>query len=131
MIGEGDIGDNMGGGKYWQDSTQVAFRDVHGMTTSKMHAWISYDLVMGNDMSFVEGTYRLDGGEWQVFIFSPDSSVSYPQVKIARWSDATGVIVKWPPSMTLDRTAVLAILSKELGVTEWEETRGPDSLQLR
>ena len=30
---------------------------------------ISYDLVMGDDMAFVEGTFRISGGEWQVFIF--------------------------------------------------------------
>src|SRR5262249_35314102 len=34
-------------------------------------AEISYDLVMEDEMSFVEGTYRLPGGEWQVFIFIP------------------------------------------------------------
>lgn len=29
---------------------------------------ISYDLVMGDDMGFVEGTFRLPGSPWQVII---------------------------------------------------------------
>jgi hypothetical protein len=33
-----------------------------------MKGEISYDLVMENDMSFVEGTYRIENGEWRVFI---------------------------------------------------------------
>ena len=34
-----------------------------------MKAEITYDLVMDDNMNFVEGCYRLHGGEWQVFIF--------------------------------------------------------------
>ena len=30
----------------------------------EMRAEISYDLVMDDDMEFVEGTYRLPGGDW-------------------------------------------------------------------
>src|SRR5262245_47640183 len=42
-------------------------------------AEISYDLVMGEDMAFVEGTYRLPGGDWQVVIVSR-YDVAEPQV---------------------------------------------------
>jgi hypothetical protein len=35
-----------------------------------MKAEISYDLLMEEDMSFVEETYRIETGTWQVFIFS-------------------------------------------------------------
>ena len=31
---------------------------------------ISYDLVMEDDMAFVEGSYRIGGCDWQVFIIS-------------------------------------------------------------
>lgn len=34
---------------------------------------ISYDLIMEDNMSFVEGTYRIDNGDWHVFIFSKDA----------------------------------------------------------
>jgi hypothetical protein len=97
-----------------------------------MHAEISYDLVMSDEMEFVEGTYRLPGRDWQVFIFGPDSSVTRPEVVTGKWpSGVTGVFVKWPPSLKLNKDAALAILSAQLGVTEWSEIRGPDSIQLR
>ena len=97
-----------------------------------MRAEISFDLVMEDVMSFVEGTYRLPGGDWQVFIFGPDSSVSSPDAKMGKWaSGVTGVFVAWPESLTLDKAAVLNTLSKQLKVTEWAEIRGPDSMALR
>ena len=45
-------------------------------------AQISFDLVMGEAMSFVEGTYRLPGRAWEVFIFGPDADVSEPRVTV-------------------------------------------------
>jgi hypothetical protein len=97
-----------------------------------MHAEISYDLVMTDDMSFVEGTYRLPDRDWQVFIFGPDESVAEPDAVTGKWpSGVTGIFVKWPPSKRLNKDAVLAVLSARLGVEEWSEVRGPDSMQLR
>jgi hypothetical protein len=97
-----------------------------------MKAQISWDLVMDEDMAFVEGTFRLPDQEWQVFIFGPDSSVSVPEAKRGRWeSGVTGIFVKWPRSTRLNKEAVFRLLSQQLGVTEWEEAVGPDSMQLR
>ena len=97
-----------------------------------MHAEISYDFVMTDQMSFVEGTYRLPGREWQVFIFGPDSSVTHPQAITGKWeSGITGVFVKWPPSLTLNKKSVVELMSAQHGVSEWTEVRGPDSMQLR
>lgn len=48
---------------------------------TEMRAEISYDLVMDDDMAFVEGTHRLPGGDWQVVIVSaPDRDVPAPEV---------------------------------------------------
>jgi hypothetical protein len=98
-----------------------------------MRAHISYDLLMNDDMSFVEGTYRLPGGEWQVFIFVPDSRVVRPEVNATgKWpSGVTGVFVKWPPTLKLNKAAVLQLLSEQLRVTAWDEVQGPDSMKLR
>jgi len=97
-----------------------------------MRAEISFDLVMTDAMSFVEGTYRLPGGDWQVFIFHPDSSVTRPRPTTGKWaSGVSGVFVAWPESRTLDKTAVLKTLSDQLNVTEWTEVSGPDSMDLR
>ncbi len=98
-----------------------------------MHAQISYDLVMEDEMSFVEGTFRLSGREWQVFIFCRDSTGSPPAINAdARWeTGVTGVVVKWPRGRALNRAVVLRVLSEQLGIAEWEEVRGPNSMQLR
>ena len=97
-----------------------------------IRAEISFDLIMEDDMSFVEGTYRLPGGEWQVFIFSRHAT-SKPEINVqAKWeSGVTGVNVRYPKSEKLDKSAVMQILSSSLGVTEWQEIHGPDSISLR
>ena len=96
-----------------------------------MMAEISYDLVMEDCMSFVEGTFRLSDGEWQVFIFSP-ADVPEPIVKSGRWdSGVRGVFIRFPRSRGLNRKVVEELLSRELNVDEWTMVRGPDSLQLR
>jgi|SRR6478735_5010676 len=99
----------------------------------QMKAEISYDLVMDDDMPFIEGTYRLHGGEWQVVIVSAhDRDVPASQVERQRWdSGITGVYVRVPRNERINAATVERILSKALGVTEWVRVRGPDSLQLR
>jgi len=92
---------------------------------------ISFDLHMEDNMSFVEGAYRLCGGNWQVFIFS-----RYPveQVKSidSNWeSGVSGIVISFPESKKLNKAVVEQVLSERLGVTEWVEVRGPDSMQLR
>lgn len=99
-----------------------------------MHGEISFDLEMNDSMEFVEGTFRLPGADWQVFIFGPDYSVTSPVVVAnARWENGiTGVGVKWPEvGWKLNKQVVIQIMSEALGVTEWKEVRGPDSMQLR
>ena len=108
----------------------------HLITTSdnivrQMRAEISYDLVMDDDMQFVEGTYRLPGADWQVFIFS-SREMNEPEVMHQFWeSGVTGVFVRFPRCERLNRTAVERVLSNALGVSEWAQVRGPDSMQLR
>ena len=92
---------------------------------------ISYDLVMVDEMDFVEGVYRLPGGDWQVVIAS-HYDVAAPEVLPQLWtSGATGVSIRFPRLQRLDRTAVEQALSASLGVWEWVVVRGPDSMQLR
>jgi hypothetical protein len=92
---------------------------------------ISYDLIMEPDMDFVEGTYRLSGGDWQVFIFSR-SDVTEPQCRPSRWhSGIRGVVVKYPQTAVLNQASVEQVLSSALNVQGWLHVRGPDSMQLR
>jgi hypothetical protein len=96
-----------------------------------LSAEISYDLVMGDDMDFVEGTYRLPGGEWQVVIVSR-YDVQEPEVVPQQWeSGVSGVLIRFPRSGRLDRAAVERVLSTSLGVWDWDAVRGPDSMKLR
>src|SRR5262249_47142452 len=68
-------------------------RSAVEVATPEMRAEISYDLVMDDDMAFVEGTYRLAGGAWQVVIVSAfERDVPAPQVVPQRWeSGVSGV----------------------------------------
>jgi hypothetical protein len=94
-------------------------------------AEISYGLVMGDDMDFVEGTYRLPGGEWQVVIVS---RYDVPEVEVVpqRWDSGTsGVLIRYSRFTRLDRAAVMRVLSTALGIWEWVDVRGPDSMQFR
>jgi hypothetical protein len=92
---------------------------------------ISYDLVMENDMEFVEGTYRIGGCEWSVVVFTKYhmESVSW---KTATWqSGVSGIVVQVPIKMRLNVATVESLLSDILGVTSWDRVRGPDSMGLR
>jgi hypothetical protein len=96
-----------------------------------MRAEISYDLVMDGDMGFVEGCYRLPGGDWCVVTVSR-CDVLEPEVVPQIWeSGAGGVLVRFPRLGSLNAEAVERILSAALGVSEWISARGPDSIQHR
>jgi hypothetical protein len=97
-----------------------------------MTAEISFDLKMEDEMSFVEGVYRLPGSEWQVFAFTR-RAIDAPEIQCdAKWeSGVTGTVVRYPRSSRLNRAVVLRILSECLAVSEWREVQGPDSIKLR
>jgi hypothetical protein len=94
---------------------------------------ITFDLVMHDDMYFVEGCYRLEGGVWQVVTCFRSGGHREVGVRLnVSWaSGVTGVNVIVADDAKLNREIVLATLSEALGVTEWKEVRGPDSMQLR
>ncbi len=86
---------------------------------------------MGDDMAFVEGTYRLPGAGWQVVVVSR-FDLPEPEVISETWSSGvTGIFVRFPRSEPLNKLAIERVLSGALGVAEWVETRGPDSMNLR
>ncbi|MEL6105299.1 MAG: hypothetical protein AAFU85_04650 [Planctomycetota bacterium] len=92
---------------------------------------ISYDLVMDDDMEFIEGAYRLHGKCWQVFV-TLRRDVDTPIVKEVTWdSGITGVNVFCPRSMQLNAVVLESLLGDHHGVSEWNVVRGPDSMILR
>lgn len=96
-----------------------------------MQAEISYDLVMDDDMEFVEGTYRMNEGEWQVFIISkrPEEQI---EIRSTEWaSGCSGLVILVPMSFRLNKQSVEEVISEWLGLDTWTVVRGPDSMQLR
>jgi hypothetical protein len=96
-----------------------------------MQGEISYDLIMQDDMSFVEGTYRIGNGNWQVFIIRKDP-IEREEVTSGHWSSGvTGLFARVPVAVGLNKQTVERLMSEWLGVARWHEVLGPDSLQLR
>ncbi|MCC9607706.1 hypothetical protein LOC68_03750 [Blastopirellula sp. JC732] len=94
-------------------------------------AMISYDLVMDDEMEFIEGTFRLPGADWQVIV-TLRQDVLEPAVKQVRWdSGVTGVNLIVPLSMQLNASVVEAALGEHFGVDRWVVVQGPDSMVLR
>ena len=92
---------------------------------------ISYDLVMEDDMAFVEGSYRIGGCDWQVVIISK-RPIDEPSWKSATWdSRAWGIVVQVPEGMIPNAESAERLLSDILGFGAWTRVRGPDSMQLR
>jgi hypothetical protein len=80
-----------------------------------MNAEISFDLIQTDDMVWDEGAFRLDGGPWQVYIFS-SSDLSEPRIKAATWgSGIAGVHVEFPKSLRLHKEVVKAIFGRPFG----------------
>jgi hypothetical protein len=95
---------------------------------------ISFDLVMEEDMPFVEGCYRLCDGEWHVFMVR-HSRGGTDSVGIRRnltWkSGVAGLNVIVRDEERINKGTVFRLLPDALGATEWLEVHGPDSMQLR
>ncbi len=86
---------------------------------------------MEDDMPFVEGSFRLPNGAWQVVIVSRDDVIE-PEVVLHIWgSGVSGVVIRFPKDRKLDGDAVQRLLSETMDVTEWVVVCGPDSIHLR
>jgi len=110
-------------------------RDSNGRLPQAEHrrpnGEISYDLVMANDMEFVEGTYRIGGSDWEVLVISK-RSVDQLSWKRCMWDNGvSGIIVHCPKRMHLNVNFPEEMLSNILGVGVWRRVKGPDSMQLR
>ena len=96
-----------------------------------MSGEISYDLVMEEDMSFVEGTFRVGPSPWSVFIVSK-RAVELPVWEAHTWeSGVTGLVFHVPLATSLDTASVEALLSRAIGCDQWQRANGPDSMVLR
>ena len=82
-------------------------------------------------MSFCEGCYRLPGEPWKVFTVTK-YDVPEPEMTDSVWaSGVEGPSIRFPAQRRLDRMTIEECLTERLGVLEWLEVRGPDSIVLR
>jgi hypothetical protein len=92
---------------------------------------ISYDTVMGDDMGFVEGSYRLPGCLWQVFLFT-NEDVPELRHSFGTWaSGITGVEFKVPRGAPINHDYIVKAMSEVFGADSWAVVNGPDSLVLK
>src|SRR4051794_28976943 len=92
---------------------------------------ISYDIVMSDDMGFVEGCYRLPGHLWQVLLFA-HKDVPALSHSFGTWrSGVTGVEFGVPRGTPINHEFVVSAMSEVFGAASWTVVNGPDSLVLR
>lgn len=98
-----------------------------------MIAEVTWDLVMGEDMDFIEGCYRLPNRPWQVVIARKRDGLTAVEVRSGlTWeSGVTGVNIYFPWKAQLNAAVLLETMSRALGIAQWTEVRGPDSIVLR
>jgi hypothetical protein len=92
---------------------------------------LSFDTVLGRDADVVEGSYRVPGRLWEIFLFEK-KDVPEPRHHVSTWpSGITGLEFVLPKRAVLDRQAVLRGMAEAFGTQDWVEVRGPDSLLLK
>jgi hypothetical protein len=101
---------------------------------------ITFDIAVPEDgVTIVEGCYRIDGGNWEVYIFAKQGSpinifgrsephISPDAVFSSGISGVGGVV---PNSWVLNKKTVMGMLAVAVGVEEWTEVDGLDSLILK
>lgn len=98
---------------------------------------ISFDTLLEEDNGWAEGTYRLPGELWKVVIFQKDDvpdlrceSSNWPSP--TRWErEGTGVVIRFPRTARMGRAELLQSLSLAVGLGDWVQVHGPDSMMLR
>lgn len=92
---------------------------------------ISFDTGLSDDETIVEGSYRVPGKLWQIFLFLKDS-VPELRHRITEWpSGITGIQFEVPREDVLDRDYILRAFSSVFETDDWVEVRGPDSLLMK
>jgi hypothetical protein len=92
---------------------------------------ISFDLIMEDDMDFVEGCYCDTGEAAKVFVITK-ASCETPVFRAVQWpSGVTGVNIYVPHAQVLDRSSSLRLMTCFTGIADWQVVFGPDSITLR
>jgi hypothetical protein len=97
---------------------------------------ISFDTGLDDDDLVVEGSFRVRGEFWQVFVFEKKKvrgeSISELRHRFVDWeSGISGVVFDVPSETTLDKHYIIRAFAIVFGTDDWVEVRGPDSLLLK
>jgi hypothetical protein len=96
---------------------------------------VTFDIVVPEDgVTFVEGCYRINGGNWEVYFFRKENRWSgAPRIRrnAVFSSGITGLDGVVPDNWVLNKRTVMGMLAVALGVEEWTEVVGLDSLILK
>jgi hypothetical protein len=111
---------------------EFASEDAHLGTRFEM----SFDTGLEDDNRVVEGTYRVPGQFWQVFLFHKGTEHGKPVSELRHrsgtWpSGITGMEFDVPDDAVLDRAYMIQAFSSVFGTCDWVEVRGPDSLLMK
>jgi hypothetical protein len=101
---------------------------------------VTFDIVVPEKgVSIVEGCYRIDGGNWEVYFFAQQcwSMSMFGRSEPHIWpnrvfsSGVLGIAGIVSDNWVLNNHTVMGILAVTSGVEEWIEVIGPDSLILK
>ena len=97
---------------------------------------ISFDTGLEDDNPIVEGSYRVPGKFWQIFLFEKADDRGEPVAELRHefgtWrSGITGISFLAPEGDVVDKAYILRAFASVFGTDEWVVVRGPDSLLLK
>jgi hypothetical protein len=93
---------------------------------------ISTDLVLGNDMAFFQGTYRIPGEFWRLVLAHTEPEYEKVIHKKYMWPTGIETIeVRVPEGQKINLEFVKDILTRYCPQANWELVRGPDSMSFR
>ena len=97
---------------------------------------ISFDTGLETDNDIVEGSFRVPGEFWQIFIFRKRNDrgeyVAELRHESGSWaSGITGIEFHAPNEAVINKGYVFRAFASVFGTDEWVEVRGPDSLLLK
>ncbi|WP_434421660.1 hypothetical protein [Nannocystis pusilla] len=95
-------------------------------------AEISYNVVVDDDSTIVEGCVRLPGETWRTFYAEKTVDLADASFQTFDWENGLrGLAVKMPWGVPMNKAALQQALATFLGVEQVVEAPGPDSMMIR
>ena len=97
---------------------------------------ISFDTGLEADNDLVEGSYRVPGSFWRIFLFRKEDDEGRCFAELRRhsveWpSGIAGITFDAPAEAVIDREYIFRAFADAFGTDDWVEVRGPDSMLMK